>query len=83
MRKSLLFAAVVAAMVLSGVRTYADDAFDIFGYTASTYLQYDNLAGYDSAGGYPVITAVASAPSTYNGHGFFAYTAFAQDQTGH
>jgi hypothetical protein len=83
MRKSLLFAAVVAALVLSGVRTYADDAFDIYGYAATTYLQYDNSAGagYD-ANNYPVITAIASAPSTYGGHGFYAWTAFAQDQTG-
>lgn len=83
MRKSLLVvAAVAAAVVLTGVRTYADDAFDIFSYAPTTYLQYDNTAGLDSAGGYPVITAIASMPSTYGGHFFNGWTAMAQDQTG-
>ena len=63
-------------------RTYADDAYDIFSYAPTAYLQYDNVAGYDSAGGYPVITYIASMPSTYGGHFFNGWTAFAQDQTG-
>ena len=83
MRKSLLFvAAVAAAVVVSGVRVYADDAYDIYTYAPSQFLSYDNLAGLDSAGGYPVITAIASMPSTYGGHFFNGYTAMAQDQTG-
>src|SRR5579859_3959408 len=83
MRKSVLIAGVMAsAVVLSGVRVYADDAVDIESFsTVGANVNYDNTAGLD-ANGYPVITAVGSQPGTFGGHLFTGWAVFAQDQTG-
>jgi len=84
MTKSVLFSgAVVAAVVLSGVKVYADDAADIMGTANSTYSQYDNYydVGYDP-NGYPVITDVASQPGVYGGHTFTGWSLLAADETG-
>jgi len=83
MRKSVLIAGVmVSAVVLSGVKTYADDAFDIESFSSvNQYVTYDNTGGYD-ANGYPVITAVASMPGTFGGHTYTGWSVLAQDTTG-
>jgi len=83
MRKSVLIAAVAtAAVALSGVRIYADDASDIEQYySVGSYVSYDNTSGLD-ANGYPVITAVASQPGTFGGHLYTGWSVLAQDQTG-
>jgi hypothetical protein len=79
MRKSLLFTgAIVAAVVLSGVKVYADSASDIESfYAVNQTVQYDN-----GGGSYPVITAVASTVGPAGGHNFTAYALLAQDSTG-
>jgi hypothetical protein len=84
MRKSVLFSgAVLAAVVLSGVRAYADDAADIMGGLPNTYSQYDNEydTGYDP-NGYPVVTDLASQPGVYGGHTFTGWSILAADQSG-
>ncbi len=83
MRKSLLLVtAVAAAVVLSGVRVYADDAYDIeTGYSVNQYAQYDNTAGYDPSH-YPMISVIGSSPSTIDGYSYYNYAALAQDHTG-
>ncbi len=86
--KSLLFtAAVVAAVVLSGVKVYADDASDLYGTAATsynTYGIYDNGYGVgdDANQQYPVITDIASRPGVTEGRNYTGWAVFAQDQTG-
>jgi len=87
MSKSLLFtAAIVAAVVLSGVKVYADDASDDYLTAATaynTYATYDNGygLGYDP-NNYPVITAICSQPGTTEGRFYTGWAVLAQDQTG-
>jgi len=87
MSKSLLFtAAIVAAVVLSGVKIYADDAGDLYGQSQSSYNSYgvyDNGygVGYDP-NSYPVITAIVSQPGTTEGRNYTGWAILAQDQTG-
>jgi len=83
MSKSLLLAGVgAAAVVVSGVEVYADDAVDIEAFYGTTaYVQYDNTGGLDP-NGYPVITAIASQPGTFGGHLYTGWSVLAQDQTG-
>jgi T5SS/PEP-CTERM-associated repeat protein len=78
-RTSLLFTgAVAAAVVLSGVKTKADDAADIEQfYAGNSYVQYDNTSGV-----YPIITAIASQPGTFGGHLYSAWSVLAEDPTG-
>jgi len=83
MRKSVLFSgAIVAAVVLSGVRVYADDAQDIEADPIGTIVTYDNQygVGYD-ANNYPVISVVASQPGFYGGHTYTGYAVLAEDQS--
>jgi hypothetical protein len=79
MRESVLFTGVVAAaLVLSGVRAYADDAVDIEqNYPNNSYVQYD-----DASGDFPVITVLASQPGTFGGHMYTSWQVLAQDSTG-
>jgi hypothetical protein len=83
MRKSVLIAGVMAsAVVLSGVKIYADDASDIESfYSVDAEINYDNTAGLD-ANGYPVITAIGSQPGFYGGHTFTSWSVFVEDETG-
>jgi len=87
MRKSLLLVTVVAAaVVLTGVKTYALDAAQIEGGPINAYVTYDGNNGFASVGydpnGYPVITAVGSSPSVINGRTYTGWAALAQDQSG-
>ena len=84
MRKSLLFsAAVVVAMVLSGVRVYADDAGDIEVYSGNGNTSPDTMVLWDNtSGNYPIVNAIGSQPGVYGGHTFTYWAAFAQDSTG-
>ncbi|MGO9246386.1 MAG: PEP-CTERM sorting domain-containing protein [Verrucomicrobiia bacterium] len=87
MSKSLLFtAAIVAAVVLSGVKVYADDAGDLY---ASSQVSYNSYAVYDNSygvgydpNGYPVITAICSQPGTVEGRSYTGWAVLAQDQSG-
>lgn len=82
MRKSVLIAGVMAsAIVVSGVRVYADDAVDDEGAPLNSNVSYDNTAGYD-ANGYPIVTAIGSQPGFYGGHTFTGWAVLDQDQTG-
>lgn len=85
MSKSLLFTgAVVAAVVLSGVKVYAEDAGDIYGYTYNQVTTYDNEneVGLDANGEYPIITAVVSQPGSVGGKNYTGWAILAADQTG-
>jgi len=84
MRKSVLIAGVMAsAVVLSGVKTYADDAFDIESFsTANQFVTYDNQGAGNDPNGYPVITAVGSQPGVFGGHTYTGWSVFAADSTG-
>lgn len=81
MRKSLLFTgAIVAAVVLSGVKVYADTAADIEQYYATS-----NTVAYDDSyntGSYPVITAIASQPGTFGGRYFTGWSLLVADGSG-
>ncbi len=85
MSKSLLFTgAVVAAVVLTGVKVYADDAGDIYSYTYNQPTVYDNEYGVgdDANQEYPVITAILSAPGSVGGKNYTGWAVLAADQTG-
>jgi hypothetical protein len=81
MSKSLLFTgAIVAAVVLSGVKVYADSAADIEQYYAtSNTVTYDNN---DNPAVYPIITAIASQPGTFGGRYFTGWSLLVADGSG-
>jgi len=85
MSKSLLFTgAVVAAVALSGVKVYADDAGDIYSENYNTYSVYDNEYGVgdDANQQYPVITAIVSQPGSIGGRNYTGWALLTSDQTG-
>ena len=85
MSKSLLFTgAVVAAVVLTGVKVYADDAGDIYTDTYNQPAVYDNEygVGNDVNSEYPVITAILSQPGSVGGKNYTGWAILAADQTG-
>jgi len=84
MKSRLLLASTIAvAAALVGTRVLADDAADIeqFYQSFSSFVTYDNTAGYD-ANGYPAVTAVGSHPIVLGGHTYTGWSVFVQDQTG-
>jgi len=90
MRKSVLvLGAIVAAVALSAVRVYADNASDIEQYYGPGYgIGYspvpDTMVDWDNTGnaGYPVVNAIGSRPGVYGGHTFTYWVVMAQDSTG-
>jgi len=82
-KKRLLVAAVMAsAVALVGVKTYADDAYDIESfYSVNATVNYDNTAGLD-ANDYPILTWIGSQPGFFGGHTYTGWSVFVEDQTG-
>ncbi|HTS16337.1 MAG TPA: PEP-CTERM sorting domain-containing protein [Verrucomicrobiae bacterium] len=71
MSKSFVTVAIAAAVVLGGVKAYADNANDIEQF-------YGNNANvtWDSS---PIVTAIGSQPGVFGGHTFTGWSIFAAD----
>jgi len=80
MRKSLLFTAAVAAVVvLSGVTVYAQTWATVEGQSSGTV----GVTLGNPSVGYPIITAIGSAPvGSLDGYTYSSYSVFSQDSSG-